>query len=77
MSTFAIDVHELTKSFGTKKVVDKVSLCVEQGKIYGFLGPNGSGTLSTTFFVPKLFVSSCTSTANVLIAHPIMLIQQG
>lgn len=43
MNTFAVDVHELTKSFGTKKVVDKVSLCVEQGKIYGFLGPNGSG----------------------------------
>lgn len=43
MSMFAVDVHELTKSFGTKKVVDKVSLCVEQGKIYGFLGPNGSG----------------------------------
>lgn len=40
---FAVDVHDLTKTFGTKKVVDNVSLCVEQGEIYGFLGPNGSG----------------------------------
>ena len=39
----AVDVHELTKTFGMKKVVDNVSLCVEQGEIYGFLGPNGSG----------------------------------
>lgn len=39
----AVDVHDLTKSFGTRKVVDNVSLCVEQGEIYGFLGPNGSG----------------------------------
>ncbi len=39
----AIDVKKLTKSFGTKKVVDDVSLKVERGEIYGFLGPNGSG----------------------------------
>ncbi len=39
----AVDVHDLNKTFGTKKVVDNVSLCVEQGEIYGFLGPNGSG----------------------------------
>ncbi len=39
----AIDVKNLSKSFGTKKVVDSVSLKVGKGEIYGFLGPNGSG----------------------------------
>ncbi|MDR1659122.1 MAG: ABC transporter ATP-binding protein [Desulfovibrio sp.] len=39
----AIEVRNLTKSFGTKKVVDDVSLTVGRGEIYGFLGPNGSG----------------------------------
>ena len=39
----AIDVHNLCKTFGRKKVVDNVSLRVERGEIYGFLGPNGSG----------------------------------
>ena len=39
----AIDVHDLSKRFGRKLVVDRVSLRVEQGEIYGFLGPNGSG----------------------------------
>ncbi len=43
MNALAIDVHNLSKSFGSKKVVDNVSLKVERGKIYGFLGPNGSG----------------------------------
>ncbi len=43
MNSLAIDVRGLTKSFGSKKVVDNVSLQVERGKIYGFLGPNGSG----------------------------------
>lgn len=42
-NTLAIDVHNLSKSFGTKKVVDDVSLTVKKGEIYGFLGPNGSG----------------------------------
>lgn len=39
----AINVKNLTKRFGSKKVVDDVSLTVERGEIYGFLGPNGSG----------------------------------
>ena len=43
----AIDVRGVTKSFDGKKAVDDVALRVEQGEIYGFLGPNGSG--KTTF----------------------------
>jgi len=39
----AIDVRGLHKSFGDKHVVSDLSLQVEQGEIYGFLGPNGSG----------------------------------
>ncbi len=42
-----IDVHDLTKSFSGKTVVNKLSLKVKAGEIYGFLGPNGSG--KTTF----------------------------
>jgi len=40
---YAIDVHGLSKSFGNKRVVNGLSLRVEVGEIYGFLGPNGSG----------------------------------
>ena len=42
-----IDVTDITKSFGDKVVVDRISMQVEPGEIYGFLGPNGSG--KTTF----------------------------
>jgi len=42
-STCAIDVHKLNKFFGDKHVVKDVSLRVECGEIFGFLGPNGSG----------------------------------
>jgi len=45
--SLAIDVRGLGKRFGAKKVVDHVDLCVPRGKIYGFLGPNGSGKTTT------------------------------
>src|SRR5262249_6007356 len=45
--TLAIDVHGLNKSFGGKHVVDDVTIQVEEGRICGFLGPNGSGKTTT------------------------------
>jgi ABC-2 type transport system ATP-binding protein len=43
----AIDVHGLTKSFGSREVVHDLSMQVKRGTIYGFLGPNGSGKTTT------------------------------
>ena len=40
---FAIEADKLTKSFGSKTVVDEVSFSIKRGEIFGFLGPNGSG----------------------------------
>ena len=38
-----IDVEGLTKRYGERTVVDNLSMQVQRGEIYGFLGPNGSG----------------------------------
>jgi ABC-2 type transport system ATP-binding protein len=43
----AIEVNGLVKRFGTKTVVDHVTMTVAQGEIVGFLGPNGSGKTTT------------------------------
>ncbi len=44
MSTeIGIDVREVTKDFGTVRALDRVTLQVPRGEIYGLLGPNGSG----------------------------------
>jgi len=40
---YVIDVRGLTKSFGSKVVVNGLDMRVRRGEIYGFLGPNGSG----------------------------------
>ena len=45
--TRAIDVRGLNKSFGDKHVVRDVTIAVDEGRITGFLGPNGSGKTTT------------------------------
>jgi len=43
----AIDVHDLSKTFGDFGAVDHVSFTVEAGEVYGWLGPNGAGKTTT------------------------------
>jgi ABC-2 type transport system ATP-binding protein len=42
-----IDVHGLTKRYGDRTVVDHIEMQASRGRIYGFLGPNGSGKTTT------------------------------
>ncbi len=43
-----IEIKNLTKSYGEgKKAVDNLSICIERGDIYGFIGANGAGKTST------------------------------
>jgi len=41
--SFAVDVENVSKSFGAVKALDGVTLRVKRGEIYGLLGPNGAG----------------------------------
>jgi len=43
MSDFAIKASKLTRYFGDLKAIQDLDLEVEKQRIYGFLGPNGSG----------------------------------
>jgi ABC-2 type transport system ATP-binding protein len=43
----AIQIRDVTKTFGTVTAVDNLSLAIPEGSIYGFIGPNGSGKTTT------------------------------
>jgi ABC-2 type transport system ATP-binding protein len=47
MTETAIRVEKLTRDFETVRAVDKLSLEVPSGIIFGFLGPNGAGKTTT------------------------------
>lgn len=42
-----LKIEHLTKSYGEKKAVDDLSLHIEKGRIYGFIGHNGAGKTTT------------------------------
>ncbi len=42
-----LEVRNLSKSYGEKKVVDQLSLSIAEGEIVGFIGPNGAGKSTT------------------------------
>ena len=46
-----IETKNLVKVYGQRRVVDEVSLTVEQGSVVGLLGPNGAGKTTTFYMV--------------------------
>ncbi|MGE7622268.1 ABC transporter ATP-binding protein [Viridibacillus sp. NPDC096237] len=49
-----IQVKEISKLFGKKVVVDKVSVDIQRGKITSFIGPNGAGKSTLLSMVSRL-----------------------
>ncbi|MEV6843503.1 ABC transporter ATP-binding protein [Actinoplanes sp. NPDC051411] len=47
MTTSVVETHDLTRRYGERLAVDRVSLTVRRGEVYGFLGPNGAGKTTT------------------------------
>ena len=42
----AIEVHHVSKSYGTLKALDDVSFTVGKGEVFGLIGPDGAGKTS-------------------------------
>ena len=53
-SATALATSQLEKSYGRRRVVDDVTLHVEQGEVVGLLGANGAGKTTTFYMIVGL-----------------------
>ncbi len=65
MTNIAIQTDSLTRSFGDVVAVDGITMTVDSGAIFGFLGPNGSGKTTTIRLLLGLLAPD-SGTAKVL-----------
>jgi len=66
---WAVEVHGLTKRFGTRAAVDNVDLFVPRGSAFGYLGPNGAG--KTTLIRVLLGLTRADSGTMALLGVPV------
>ena len=50
----AVEIENVTKTFGQHTAVDDLSLAVPAGTVYGFIGPNGSGKTTTLRMIMRI-----------------------
>lgn len=53
----AIEIKNVTKYYGNKKVVDDVSVTIPEGKITSFIGPNGAGKSTIISIIGRLLTA--------------------
>lgn len=58
MSEAVLQLRNLTKSIGGRKIVDDLTFDVPAGEIFGFLGPNGAGKTTTIRMIVGLISMS-------------------
>src|SRR3974377_1795881 len=49
-----IETRDLTKMYGDLYALDRLSLQLDKGDVYGFIGPNGAGKTTTMRILPTL-----------------------
>ncbi len=51
----AVELENVTKTFGSHVAVDGLNLTVPEGAVHGFIGPNGSGKTTTLRIILRIF----------------------
>ncbi len=71
-----IDANHMSKSYGSIKAVNDLTLSVKKGQVFGFLGPNGAGK-STTIKLLTTLIRPSSGSLSILgidaISHPLKI----
>jgi ABC-type multidrug transport system ATPase subunit len=72
--TYALEVHDIVKTYGPVRAVDGLSFTLVPGTIFGLLGPNGAGK-STTLKILTTLSRPTSGAASVMgfdvVKHPL------
>jgi ABC-2 type transport system ATP-binding protein len=61
----AIEVQNISKTYGAQKALDSISFSVKKGEIVGFLGPNGAGKST----LMKILTTAITADSGVAVVN--------
>jgi ABC-2 type transport system ATP-binding protein len=67
----AVEILNLTKTFGQHAAVDDLSLSVPAGSVYGFIGPNGSGKTTTLRMIMGIIYPDPGSGSMLVMSKPV------
>ena len=71
-----IDVNHVSKSYGSIKAVNDLTLSIKEGQVFGFLGPNGAGK-STTIKLLTTLIRPSSGSLSILgidaISNPLQI----
>ena len=62
---FILETHELTKRFGQLTAVDRLTIALKPGDMFGLLGPNGAGKITVIKMLTTLLRPSA-GTASIV-----------
>lgn len=54
-SEMVVQMRNVTKKIGGKTIIDRLTLDLPKGEVFGFLGPNGAGKTTTI----RMMIASC------------------
>ncbi|AJW38516.1 Methionine ABC transporter ATP-binding protein [Rhodococcus sp. B7740] len=75
-TTKAVELRNVTKTYGSVRAVDGLSLSIEPGEVVAFLGPNGAGKTTTIDMMLGL-ATPTTGSVSVFGGTPADAIAQG
>ena len=68
-----LELKNITKTFGTFKALDDLSMTVPQGSVYGLVGPNGAGKSTAIRVLTGVYRPDRGSVVKIVWSEPVII----